>query len=252
MKKIRISAVSYLNTYPFLYGIYSHTDFLEKIEITTDYPSLCAKKLLSNSVDIGLVPVAILPELKTYTILTDYCIGAAGRVESVLLFSDIPIEKVSRIFLDYQSRTSVNLTKILCKYHWKIQPDFFIGKQGYEFEINGDAAGLIIGDRALNLRNKFRYVYDLAAEWKKMTGLPFVFATWTANKSSFSDEFLVQFNNVLHFGVSHIDDALVYFDKRITMIDYDAKMYLSKNIDYKLNEKKYEAIDLYLKLMQKI
>jgi chorismate dehydratase len=99
-----ISIVNYYNTTPFLYGI-NHSDFKSEIKLELDIPSVCAQKLKNKQVDIGLVPVAILPELESYHIITDYCIGAVGKVDSVKLFSEKPLEELTHILLDYQSKT---------------------------------------------------------------------------------------------------------------------------------------------------
>ncbi len=120
-RKIRVGAVSYLNTKPLLYGI-QHSPIIDKIELKIDYPSRIAAMLLNDEIDIGLVPVAIIPKLREFHINTDYCIGSDGEVASVCLFSEVPIEKIETVLLDYQSRTSVQLAKILMKEYWKINP----------------------------------------------------------------------------------------------------------------------------------
>ncbi len=224
---------------------------MSQIELTTDYPALCAQKLKNNEVDIGLVPIAVLPQLDYYQIITDFCIGTNGNVKSVMLFSDVKIHEISEILLDYQSLTSVNLTKILSKFYWKISPKWIIAKNGYEHNINGRKAGLIIGDRALNLINKHPFAYDLAEYWHKMTNLPFVFAVWTANKQ-LSQDFVNQLNTALKKGIDHIDKSLNFFKEKTSKINYDAKEYLTQNIDYKLDTQKRQAIDTYLNYLTKI
>ncbi|NQX96939.1 MAG: hypothetical protein HRT73_03545 [Flavobacteriales bacterium] len=99
VKKIKVSAVSYLNTLPFIYGI-NNSEVMEGIDLSLDIPSDCAKKLLSGEVDLGLVPIAILPQLKEYHIISDYCIGAEGKVDSVALYSDVPLNEIEYIYLD--------------------------------------------------------------------------------------------------------------------------------------------------------
>ena len=113
-----ISIVNYYNTTPFLYGL-NHTGFQSQIKLELDIPSVCAQKLKNKQVDIGLVPVAILPELESYHIITDYCIGSVGKVDSVKLFSEKPLEELTHVLLDYQSKTSVTLVQVLNKHFWK-------------------------------------------------------------------------------------------------------------------------------------
>src|ERR1043165_5988838 len=109
---IRVSAVNYLNSKPFIFGL-QNSDIINEIDLQLDIPSVCADKLEENKVDIGLVPVAILPELEEHHIISDYCIGADGEVSSVLLLSDVPLDEIKSIHLDYQSRTSVMLAQVL-------------------------------------------------------------------------------------------------------------------------------------------
>ena len=118
MQKLRISAVSYLNSLPFVYGI-KNSGFLKNIELSLDVPSVCADKLISGKADIGLVPVAAIPLIKNARIVSDFCIGADGKVQSVLLISRKPLQEIQKVYLDLESRTSVGLAKVLAKEYWK-------------------------------------------------------------------------------------------------------------------------------------
>jgi len=100
MHKIKISAVKYANTYPFIYGL-TESGFDRKVILETDHPADCAAKLLSGKVDIGLIPVATLALLKEYHIISDYCIGANGNVRTVMLLSNCPFNNIGTIYLDY-------------------------------------------------------------------------------------------------------------------------------------------------------
>src|SRR5690606_16832675 len=100
MEKIKISAVSYTNTAPFMYGVHKSASLLNQVELSLDIPSLCAQKLIDNQVDIGLVPVAALLDIPNYEIISDYCIGSIGAVNSVYIFSKIPIDQIDTIRLD--------------------------------------------------------------------------------------------------------------------------------------------------------
>jgi chorismate dehydratase len=117
---VRISVVSYLNSKPFIHGL-RQSGLNSEIVITEDIPSVCANKMITGQADIGLIPVAALADLKGYTIISDYCIGSDGPVGSVLLLSQVPLNEIGTILLDYQSRTSVLLTRILAQNFWKIK-----------------------------------------------------------------------------------------------------------------------------------
>ena len=240
---IKISAVSYLNTIPFIYGI-ERSKLKEVINLELDYPAMCAQKLINDSVDIALVPVVAITEPKQAHIISDYCIGANGIVDTVCLYSDVPINEVESITLDFQSRTSVELLRILIRDFWKIQPLLKASKIGFEKDIRERNAALVIGDKAFSLNKKHRYIYDLSAVWKEMTGKPFVFAVWVANKI-IPDNFIFEFNNALEFGVLNIDKALM--NKGIGCLECESpKDYLHNKICYNLDSKMREGMDLFL------
>ena len=145
--------------------------------------------------------------MKEHFIISDYCIGSVGEVASVCLFSDVPLEKIEKVLLDYQSRTSVALLKILIKEFWKIDVKFEDTFNGYQSQIYGTTAGLVIGDRALQQRKVSPFIYDLGEAWQKFTGLPFVFAAWVSNKK-LDQNFIMNFNEANAFGLKRIDEVV--------------------------------------------
>ncbi len=240
-----ISIVNYLNTLPFQYGI-AHSPIKEKIILHLDVPSECALKLKEGVVDIGLVPVAMLAELKDYYLISDFCIGANGKVDSVKLYSDSPLHLIRKILLDYQSQTSVNLVKILAREYWKINVRYEKAGPGFENHKEEHSALVIIGDRTFTKKNQFLYEYDLAEEWNKFTGLPFVFAAWVSLKPV-PKEFIERFNTALAYGLQHIPEALTNY---ISPAPYfDPEDYLNNKISYNLDHKKLQALDKFLEYL---
>lgn len=246
MSKIRISAVSYLNSLPFVYGL-NHSALKDECDIALDIPSVCAQKLISGKVDIGLIPVAAIPQVINPHIISDYCIGANGKVKTVCLFSEVPLHEIKTVLLDYQSRTSVMLAKILVREFWKINPEFVNAEAGFENKINGTTAAVVIGDRAFDL--SLSYIYDLSEEWKNFTNLPFVFACWVANKD-LPEAFISEFNNALKNGLDNIDKTLEEFPPTF-ISKQEAKKYLTENISYDFNEEKKRAMKLFIALADK-
>jgi chorismate dehydratase len=240
---IKVSAVSYLNTIPFIYGLKNSTIF-NQIELSLDYPSLCADKLLKGQVDIGLVPVTVIPKLKDPYIISDYCIGSDGAVDTVCLFSDVPISETESIALDYQSHTSVELLKILLKEYWALNPELKKAEVGFEDSIKGKHAALVIGDRAFALNAKHTYTYDLSAIWKQMTGLPFVFAAWVANKE-LPPKFISEFNTALENGLSDIQKSIILEGSNYPNCE-NPKDYLNNKISYRLDAEKQKGMKLFL------
>ena len=241
-----ITAVSYLNTKPMIYGLLNGP-LSDQITLNLDSPAVCASKFKNGDTDLALVPVGSLVDLDIYHIIGEYCIGSEGKVRTVCLFSEVPIEEIEQIYLDYQSRTSVELIKILARKYWKIEVEWLKGEKGFETKISGKTAGLIIGDRAIGLENEFPYVYDLSEIWRAMTGLPFVFACWVS-KNKLDPEFEAMFNHSIKAGIDQID-KLVYILPSPEK-DFDLKGYFKKNISYQLDDQKRKALNLFLSEIQ--
>jgi chorismate dehydratase len=251
MEKIRISAVKYANTYPFIYGL-TESGFEKKVILETDHPADCASKLIAGKVDIGLIPVATLHHLKEYHIISDYCIGANGNVRTVMLLSNCPFNNIETIYLDYRSRSSVNLTKVLAKNYWNSEFRWMNTSKGFDFRnIGMKEAVVLIGDQCFEYEKSFRYGIDLAREWKNFSGLPFVFACWAANKV-IDPVFIADFNKALSLGVGNIDAVVQKYANAGVISGNDLKIYLSENIDYDLNDDKKKAMKLFLELMGKL
>ena len=242
--KLKISAVSYLNTKPFIYGL-QRSGFLKDIELEIDTPAACAEKILSDQTDIALTPVGILPELPQYQIIGNHCIGCEGKVNSVLLLSEVPMREIERVYMDYQSKTSVLLAQILAERHWNICPIWLQSTRGYETQIAGTTAGIVIGDRTFALRDQFAYCYDLGEEWHKFTGLPFVFACWVT-RHNLERSIIVDFAKAILWGVEHKAELLR--DLQTDLVDTDdLNAYLDSFISYEFDQRKQRALDLFLR-----
>ncbi len=245
-KKWRIGAVSYLNTRPLLLGM-ELSPFCDSINLVKSYPAQIAQDLLDDTIDIGLVPVAIMPLLSNPQIVSKYVIGTEGKVASVALFSQVPMDQIEKVYLDYQSRTSVALAKLLIKNFWEKEVEFLIATEGYINEISGTIAGVIIGDRALASLNRFEHVYDLGLAWKAYSGLPFVFAAWVANKP-IPSEFIEAFDAANEYGLKHLDEVIALIPA--TEQVYDLHKYYTENISYELTPEKRKGLEKFLELIK--
>jgi len=238
-----VGAVNYLNTKPLIYG-FKHGGLKHEVDLIVEYPSKIAEMLKENQIDVGLVPVSIIPELKEHYIISDYCIGCDGEVGSVCLFSEVRLQKIERVLLDYQSRTSVDLLKILIRQYWKISPALISTFEDYRKDIKGTTAGLVIGDRALEQRKISTYKYDLGLEWKKFTGLPFVFAAWISNKK-LDQSFIQNFNKANLTGLEQIENVVIENPYKL----FDMKSYYTSYINYFLDEKARSGLHLFLDIL---
>lgn len=238
-EKIRISVVSYLNSKPFIYGI-NHSPIVKKIDLSEDTPADCALKLMTNKVDLGLIPIAAMPAIQNAQIVSDYCIGAKGSVNSVFLFSNSPVQNLAKIWLDLHSRTSNNLCRILCNEYWNVNPLFEYRKT--DIPLLQEQEGMVlIGDRTFGLYNRYEYCYDLSEAWFDMTKLPFVFAAWVSN-SLLDDSFVKEFNQALKMGLEERNEVIKMYKNDV----FDVKDYLMNRIDFLLDDLKREAIALFL------
>ena len=243
--KIRVGIVNYLNTKPLIYGL-ERAPIKDLIELVGAYPARLAEMLQNDEVDLGLIPIAAIPELSSYHIVGDYCIGTEGEIASVCLFSEVPIHEIKTVYLDYQSRSSVSLLKWLMKEYWDIQPKIVHAKdENYRNLISGTTAGLVIGDRALEQRKISTFIFDLGSEWRSITGLPFVFAAWVSKKK-LDDEFIRLFNEANAMGLQKIDEIV-----KDTPFDlYDLKKYYTLHLSYKLDESKRKGMEKFLSVLQ--
>jgi chorismate dehydratase len=244
LKKIRVGIVNYLNTKPLIYGL-QKPPINEQIELVGDYPARIAEMLIKGEIDLGLIPVAVIPQLPHYNIVGDYCIGTEGEIASVALFSEVPMNEIKKVYLDYQSRTSVALLKYLMKEYWGINPEIVKAtNEDYRKEITGTTAGLVIGDRALEQRKISTFIYDLGSEWRSITGLPFVFAAWVSTEK-LPDDFIRLFNEANALGLQHIDEIVANqsFDL------YDLKKYYTLHLSYQLDERKRKGMEQFLQVI---
>jgi chorismate dehydratase len=230
---------------PFLYGLKNH-EIKEEISVELDHPGDCANKLIKKEVDLGLIPVAALSMLDDYEIVSDFCIGSTGAVDSVVLLSNVPLQDIEAILLDYQSITSVKLLKILCDRFWNITPKYKSSYPGFEKSIDGSDAAVVIGDRAMQIKGRYKFVYDLAESWYSFTGLPFVFACWVSNRP-LKQEFKDRFNQALGYGINHINDVIDAVVKS-GKYSFDVESYLTENLSFQLTNNLIEGMDHFLAL----
>jgi len=242
-RPLRITAVSYLNTKPLLYGLLNHP-ISEKIDLQLDIPAVCAEKLETGQVDLGLIPVAAIPNLSSPHLISDYCIGSEGAVKTVGIYADVPLEELDHLYLDFHSRTSVALTKLLLRDHWSLKPSILPAEEGFIDQISGRTGALVIGDRTIGLEERHTYFYDLGQAWKDHTGLPFVFAAWVSTRP-LDPRFIAAFNEALAQGVAKVPELMYLLPSPDPSFDLEA--YYTRHISYDLNYPKRLAMSRFLR-----
>ena len=102
---------------------------------------------------------------------------------------------------------------------------------------------MVIGDRAFDLFSKYKFSFDLSLAWKNMTGLPFVFALWVANKKLPFD-FINSFNKALNYGLMNRNKKS-FLNNINCPKDINPSHYLTNRICYNLDDDKQKAMKLF-------
>ena len=233
MTPLRLGAVSYLNTKPLVYGLESDPGFAVRFDV----PSKCAALLHAGDVDLGLIP-AIEYLNGDYAIVPDVSIASDGPVATVAVFSRTPIDRVQRLALDVSSRTSVALTRILCAKHWGIAPAFVPAEPDLEAMLARADAALVIGDPAFAIDPGTYGVskIDLGAEWKAMTGLPFVYAMWTGRDGAATAAQCRALAQARDLGAAHLPEIARTAGGGDPDLERRSLVYLRDNLKYGLGD----------------
>ena len=247
---MKVATVSYINSYPFVYGLNQFKkDF--NLDVILCPPSSCALKAINNEVDFALIPVAALPAVNhNFKIIPQYCIGAERSVSTVLLISNTAIKDIKKIFLDVHSLTSVKLVRLLAAKHWHINPEFIPKDINTITNLNDGEAFLAIGDKCFDLTGKYALSYDLFDEWHSFSGLPFAFAVWIASEKVLASE-IEKLNTALLFGISNIEASIHSLMPDLPKEKFKFyHNYLTKNINFIFDKNKEKAVTLFLDLIK--
>ena len=234
MAPLRLGAVSYLNTKPLVYGLDR-----DRFDIRFDVPARCAELLHAGEVDLGLIPAIEYLRGREYHIVPDVSIASDGDVATVALFTRQPIEQVKSIALDLSSRTSVALTRVLCARHWQIEPAFTPSQPDLEGMLERADAALVIGDPAFDIDPAQQRVskIDLGAEWKAMTGLPFVYAMWVGREGAASPSQCRALQQARDQGLAHLADIARDVSGGDRELEQRSLVYLRDNLKFSLGDR---------------
>jgi chorismate dehydratase len=248
---MRIALVSYINTTPFTDGL-RHVFSDQEVQLSLLPPADCAKGLKGQDADLALLPVGAIPDFEALSLLPNWCIGADGAVESVFIVSQRPIQEIDTLYLDPHSRSSNGLAHILMQYHWNINPEVKKTSERSYGKVKGRTGAVIIGDKAIRLRDKFRYVYDLSAAWKRLTGMPFTFAVWAYRPGTLSQEQIERLDQAFSWGVEHASESASKWASHFKLDEDFAKEYLTKHISYPFGRFKHQAMRTYLSALAEV
>jgi len=252
MHKLKLSAISYLNTAPLMWD-FDHEDAARNFEIAYTIPSGCAAALREGTADIGIIPAFAYATIPGLVILPDVAIAAKGPVRSILLVSKKPLREVRTVATDNSSMSSVALTRVLFEKWWGGGRKFRSMKPELGAMLDSCDAGLIIGDPALNVDRSRYLTFDLAEEWRKLTGKPFVFAFWAAREEALSRATSARdlaqiFRQSRDHGLlpANLDTIVQQWASRLGRSQDDLRTYLTRNIHYFLDPDCLEGMTLFL------
>ena len=244
--KIRIGAVSYLNTKPLVWGLAAR---LPHAELVFDLPSRLADALAAGELDIALIPSVEYFQSPEYTLVSDACIACRGPVWSVKLFSRVPPEKIRTLALDEGSRTSAALVRVLLLEKYGVTPHTLRLPINAEPATSHADAILLIGDRAIHEpAGSWAFVWDLGEEWNRWTELPFVFAIWTA-RAGLHPERLAEVELALRetrdAGVAHLAEIAALEAAQVKLTPAECLGYLRDNLFFYLGPREQRGLQLF-------
>lgn len=247
IRKPYIAASSYLNAAPLCYS-FTHGNQRDRCSFLSDAaPSKCADLLAEGAADAALIPVIEYQRIDGLRVAGGVCVSSKEAVRSVVLASKVPIEEIGSVALDTSSRTSAVLVQILLRQFYNLTPGFTKSSPSIRDMLESNDAALVIGDPAMLIDRSRLHVYDLALEWKKHTGLPFVFAFWAVREeSNVSDR--VDFNEAKQEGLAHLNDIAGAYSVSLDLPVSDLLSYLTYNISYDLDDEALQGLSLYYKL----
>ena len=279
MRKLRISAISFLNTAPLMWdferGIppvvdatkpganafpqggrshVSNTPLAGDFEVEYTIPSHCADLLRAGEADIGIIPAATYASIPDLVIVPDVAIAAKGPVRSILLISKVPREQIRTLAADTSSRTSAALTRVLF-HHWRGQaPEFVPAEPQLESMLARCDAALLIGDPALRVDRSRYQTWDLAEEWQQWTGKPFVFAFWAVRWVALGEtrpglDVAATFQSSRDHGVEskHISAIAQNWSTHVGVSPAEICNYLTRHIYFWLDDECRTGLELFFR-----
>lgn len=246
---MRLSAISYLNTAPLMWD-FEHGNADPSFEVAYTIPSQCAIELQNGKADIGIIPAAAYATIPDLSILPGVAIASKRPVRSILLASSKPMSEIRSVVLDSSSLTSAALIRILFAKYWGGARDFTSHLPNIESMLSAGDAALLIGDPALKVDRSRYYTWDLAEEWLRFTGKPFVFAFWAVRDAAAKvsgEDLTAIFQKSRDHGLEprNLREITQIWSKKLTLPVQDVHSYLTENIFYYLDEPCLEGLRLF-------
>jgi chorismate dehydratase len=272
MGKLRISIVEFLNTAPLVWG-FTDGPLVGKYDLSFAVPSQCAEDLKAGRADVGIIPAIEYQRMQNVVVLPGMAVASKNEVRSLLVISKVPIQQAQSFALDTNSRSSVGIVRILCRRHWNIAPEFIDMAPDVDAMLGRADAALLIGDPALRLRIRLDeleaklpsdkdlccggedealvkgvqsiFVYDIAQQWREMTGHASVLAIWVARRDVVTPEIVGDFEASREYGLAHIGEIAEGAALKLDLPPRALERYLTENIDFSLDDENLAGLNLY-------
>jgi predicted solute-binding protein len=272
--KLRISIVEYLNTTPLVWG-FTNGPLAGKYDLSFTVPSQCAEALRRGDADVAIIPAIEYQRIEApggLVIFPGMAVAAKREVRSILVLSKVRLEEARRIALDTSSRSSAALVRILCAKKWKTAPEFVDARPDATAMLAETDAALVIGDPALRISIQLAesagkktgevrctgrlsgfpapgvstlFVYDVAHEWREMTGLPCVLAVWAARREAARPEVVTDFRTSAEYGRTRILEIAEDASRKLKLRGAALESYLTENVDFSLDVQNLTGLELY-------
>lgn len=274
MGRLRISIVEYLNTAPLVWG-FTDGPLRGRYDLSFAVPAQCAAAVRRGDADVGIIPVVEYQRMEGVVMLPGMAVAAKDIVRSILVVAKKPVDRAKRFALDASSRSSAALTRILCRERWGIQPEFVEAPPDPAAMLAQADAALVIGDPALRISVKMDrlekkqtpegtccegdpaempvpgietlFVYDMAHEWRELTGLPCVLAAWVARREAAMPQVVADFLASKQHGVARIAEIAEAAAEKLELPAPALESYLRENIDYGLDAENLAGLELYFR-----
>jgi len=254
MAPLRVSAISFLNTAPLMWDFEQGArarELTQCFELSYTVPSRCAEQLKAGSADIGIIPVAAYTTVPDLVVVPGVSIAAKSAVRSILLVSKVPAEKIRNVATDDSSRTSSALVEVFLRKFVGTAPGFTRQPPNLEEMLRWHDAALLIGDPALQANTDGYHVYDLAEQWQRWTGRPFVFAFWAVRKAALAGvpglDLARIFQESRDQGLQHIPEIVAKWAESLRLPERLVQDYLTENVDYSLDQENLEGLRLFFR-----
>ncbi len=245
-QRVRIGAVTYLNSKPLIEGLAA---LCPHADIILDYPSHLADDLSQCQLDAALIPSIESFGNPDYEIISDACVATHSEVFSVKMYSRVHPGAIRTLALDEGSRTSAALTRIMLAERFGVTPELKQLPLGKTTRDSNTDAVLLIGDRAMKpVEESFHTVWDLGLEWVQWTGLPFVFAMWVARKESPLNGIAEQLSAARDLGLQNVAEIARRGAKQLDLPEEMVLRYLTKNLHFKIGPAERAGLKLFQEL----